>query len=362
MATRGSIPKMMALAGIDMLPSAVGVPVVRREVTAGGSGGEVVVAGALGVMLDAPESPLDLSAVAGAGPMVGEVAPLGPVGGPGGGEVVVLTDLDPAVQPFLNDHRIEGTPVLPGVMGIEAFAEAARLLAPGWEVAAIEDVEFLAPFKFYRDGSRRVEVHVRAVPDGDRLVAECRLEGRRTLPGQPEQVTTHFTGRVVLSPTVGDLGSVTPPAPPSGAAATSDAIYRVYFHGPAYQVLAKLWRDGEATVGELATNLPANHASGTVVATPRLFELCFQTAGAAGLAADGATGLPRRVRRLQVAPGAAEAAARWAVTTAGEGDGVDAVVVDGKGHVLVRLTGYDTVALPGAEAADILAPLQAALR
>ena len=45
MATRGSIPKMMEAAGIDMLPPAAGVPVVRRELTGGGPGGEVVVAG-----------------------------------------------------------------------------------------------------------------------------------------------------------------------------------------------------------------------------------------------------------------------------------------------------------------------------
>ena len=38
MASRGSIPKMMALAGIDMLPPAIGIPVVRREITAGGTG------------------------------------------------------------------------------------------------------------------------------------------------------------------------------------------------------------------------------------------------------------------------------------------------------------------------------------
>ncbi len=46
MANRGSIPKMMALAGIDLLPPEIGVPVVRREITAAGHGGEVVVAGA----------------------------------------------------------------------------------------------------------------------------------------------------------------------------------------------------------------------------------------------------------------------------------------------------------------------------
>ena len=51
MASRGSIPKMMALAGIDMLPPAIGIPVVRHEITAGGDGGEIVVAGALGAFV-----------------------------------------------------------------------------------------------------------------------------------------------------------------------------------------------------------------------------------------------------------------------------------------------------------------------
>src|SRR4029453_13713135 len=52
MASRGSIPKMMELAGIDMLPPEVGVPIVRREVTAAGPGGEVVIAGELGVLTE----------------------------------------------------------------------------------------------------------------------------------------------------------------------------------------------------------------------------------------------------------------------------------------------------------------------
>ena len=48
--------------------------------------------------------------------------------------------------------------------------------------------------------------------------------------------------------------------------------------------------------------------------------------------------------------------------TAGEAGGVDAVVVDGEGRVLVRLSGYETVALPGAVGADVLEPFEAALR
>jgi NADP-dependent 3-hydroxy acid dehydrogenase YdfG len=357
MASRGSIPKMMALAGIDMLPPEIGIPVVRREVTAGGTGGEVVVAGSLGIMVEAPGSPPQPVTASGAGPMVGEIAPRID------GGLVVTTELDPAVQPFLDDHRIEGTPVLPGVMGMEAFAEASRLLAPGWDVAAIEDVEFLAPFKWYRDQPRRVEVHVSAVLDGDRVVATCRLDGRRTLPGQPEQVTTHFTGRIILRRTASELGTVTPPSPPDGPVLTPDGIYKLFFHGPAYQVLARAWRDGETTVGELAGDLPPNNnTGGSLLAAPRLVELCFQTAGVAELAADGTLGLPAKVRRLEVASAADETTGCWAVTTTSESGPVDAVVVDGGGRVLVRLLDYETVALPGAPGSDLLAPFATALR
>jgi hypothetical protein len=307
-------------------------------------------------MVETPGSPANPVAASGADPMVGAVAPQID------GGIVVTTELDPAGQPFLDDHRIEGTPVLPGVMGMEAFAEASRLLAPGWDVAAIENVEFLAPFKWYRDQPRRLEVHVSAVPDGESLVATCRLDGRRTLPGQPEQVTTHFSGRVILRRTAGELGTAAPPSPPDGPVLTRDAIYKVFFHGPAYRVLARAWRDGDMTVGQLAGDLPPNHTGGPLVVAPRLVELCFQTAGVAQLAEDGTLGLPSKVRRLEVASGADDAVQCWAQTTTSDSGGIDAVVVDGEGRVLVRLSDYETIALPGAAGPDVLAPFATALR
>ena len=57
--------------------------------------------------------------------MLGKVAGLGVHSG-----LTIETTLDPKVQPFLHDHQIDGTPVLPGVMGIEAFAEAALSCFP----------------------------------------------------------------------------------------------------------------------------------------------------------------------------------------------------------------------------------------
>ena len=50
MATRGSIPKIMEMAGIEMLAPEVGIPTIRRELTAGGTADEIVVGGRLGIL------------------------------------------------------------------------------------------------------------------------------------------------------------------------------------------------------------------------------------------------------------------------------------------------------------------------
>ena len=50
MATRGSIPKMMELAGIDMLPAAAGIPIIRRELVSSSFAGEIVEGLRLGIL------------------------------------------------------------------------------------------------------------------------------------------------------------------------------------------------------------------------------------------------------------------------------------------------------------------------
>src|ERR1019366_6545522 len=193
MATRGSIPKMMELAGIDMLGPDAGVPVVRRELTAGGTRGEVVIADRLGLMLDEwnETGGLDPSAVV-HGPMIGADVSMGIHSG-----LTVRTTLDPAEQGFWRDPAMDGTPLLPGVMGVEAFAELASLPLPGWSVAAVEDVQFDAPFKFYRAQPRTLILRATFREDGPDLIAECRLIGTRELRAVVEpQVKTHFRGHV----------------------------------------------------------------------------------------------------------------------------------------------------------------------
>ena len=86
-------------------------------------------------------------------------------------------------------------------MGVESFAAVAALAFPDLHVAAVEDVEFLAPFKFYRNEPRQLAIRARFRADGDEILADCELVGERTLANQAEpQVTKHFSGTVRLAP------------------------------------------------------------------------------------------------------------------------------------------------------------------
>ena len=370
MATRGSIPKIMELAGIDMLAPEAGIPLIRRELTAGATRCEIVIGQRLGVLLKEwdTDGGLDASSPEPAwksspatGPMVGKVDSMSLYDG-----YSIAATLAPADQPFLHDHQIDGTPVLPGVMGIEAFAEAALCLLPGWHVEAIEEISFLAPFKFYRGEPRAVRIETQIHPHGSRLVADCRLIGGRSLPKQSEcQLTTHFTARVQLAKHQGQTPFTKAFTEPIGRGVQAGDIYQVYFHGPAYQVLESAWWNGKQVVGLLAKGLPPNHHPPELptVMAPRLIELCFQTAGVWELGLLGRMGLPQQVRRVSVFREPTPADGRlYAVVTPDASKGsFSADVLDARGNCYLSLDGYQTVALPNFVDAERLKTLRGIL-
>jgi len=359
MATRGSIPKIMAAAGVDMLPAEAGVAWIRRELSSGVPDGEVVVAGALGALAAEfhDTGGIDPASLTADGPMAGEVAGASVHDG-----LVVRTTLDPTARPFLDHHRIDGTPVLPGVMGMEAFAEAARLLAPDLFVAAVENVDFRAPLKFYRDEPRTVTITALLRPDGDDLVAECRLSAERTLPGADRpQRTVHFTGSVRLT--------TDPPALDGGGAdsgADSDAearaltpeqVYRLYFHGPAYQVVGSVWKRDDGAAARFAADLPPQ-VDEPVLIGPRLVELCFQAVGILEAGTEGRLALPLHVDAVRLNGRPAERAGLVATARPDGHGGFTCTVRDDEGTLVLRVDGYRTVPLPDPPPADVVAPMR----
>jgi NAD(P)-dependent dehydrogenase (short-subunit alcohol dehydrogenase family) len=363
MATRGSIPKVMAMAGIEMLAPEAGIPWIGRELAAGPFSGEVVVGGQLGMLTAERDvtGGLDPGAIdtSSAGPMIGAITGMGVYSG-----LTAETRLDPAVQPFLNDHRIDGTPVLPGVMGIEAFAALAGLAVPGMRVANVEQVDFIAPLKFYRDEPRTITMTAVIRPNGAALVADCTLSASRMLAGeQVPRVTTHFTGRVRLTEATAEQERAEAPGTSATPVVTQDEIYHVFFHGPAYQVVDEAWHRGSDAVARLARQMPADHTPETdhMTTEPRLAEACFQTAGLWEIGHAGHMALPAHVDLVSMPHRPAAEAELFAIAHPADDGSFDCQVLDREGDVVLRVNGYRTVGLDSPLPADLQQPIRDAM-
>ena len=362
MASRGSVPQIMEALGVDMLPPDVGVPTVRRELVCGGAG-EVVVAGRLGAWLeerdatgglDLAKAEAYLAARRPRLPMIGRV-----VATPLHGGMQVETPLDPKIQPFLYDHAPdEGTPWLPGVMATEALAEVASLLVPGYSVASVENVQMSGAFKFFRMEPRTLHLSavVTPVADGE-LLARAWLHSV-TLPAVaelPAQVREHFVAdvRLRVQPRTAAPVEFGPPAADFLSTST-EQLYQVFFHGPAYQVLECAGVDHVEAIGMLPQQMPpdfapASDAEVAALMAPRLIESCFQVAAFWSLKRKGAMALPHGFGSVTAYPPPESPNGHRlyaVVNTQDDGQTFDGRVIDEAGHVYVDLRSYRTVARP----------------
>jgi NAD(P)-dependent dehydrogenase (short-subunit alcohol dehydrogenase family) len=362
MASRGSVPQIMEALGVDMLPPDAGVPTVRRELVCGGAG-EVVVAGRLGAWLEERDASGGLDPAKAAAflaarsprlPMIGRM-----VATPLQGGVQVETTLDPKAQPFLYDHAPdEGTPWLPGVMATEAMAEVASLLVPGYSVAAVENVQMFGAFKFFRMEPRTLHLSAVVTPVGDgELLARAWLRSVTvpTVAELPAQVREHFVADVRLRMQPQTMAPVEFGRPEAGFLDTStEQLYEVFFHGPAYQVLESAGVDHVEAVGILPQQMPpdlapAANAEYAALMAPRLIESCFQVAAFWSLKRKGAMAFPLGFESVTAyRPPEAKTGDRMyaVVNTQDDGQTFDGRVVDEAGHVYIDLRGYHTVARP----------------
>jgi len=178
-------------------------------------------------------------------------------------------------------------------------------------------------------------------------------------------VTTHFTGRVRLTKNPPAAITTAAMGTPNGSVIEAADIYRLYFHGPAYQVMERAWWDGHRMVGLLSNHLPENHhpADLPTLAAPRLIELCFQTAGLWEMGVQGRMGLPQHVDEVVWLRSPGKTVERlYAVITPDPGSGTfDADVIDSAGNLYMQLRGYRTVALANAVDPERLKALQSAM-
>ena len=374
MSARGNIPELMKRAGIEMIHPSLAVPRVYAELRSGN--GEVVVAGALGAMealnqrasIDLERANAALSSAAPEHSMLNHVTGFHNQHG-----ITLEALLDPTSEPFLKDHALNGISVLPGVMGIEGFSVAAQQIASTLaaehgelKVSCLEDIQFLAPLKFYRDQPRTLTWRGIAVREAQGLVIHVVLESTMMLKTRGEQTLQHFSGKVYLQPAGQGPAAETKVEPPNWTDKNSVGpadIYRLFFHGPAFQVLEGVQTQGAHVLGKLNQHLPPfTRREHDLLSTPILVELCFQTAGIWEVGKTGIMALPHSLESLTLHHTLVNGETVYAeVSPVNHEDGTmsfDARVVDGSGRLYLDMHNYRTIGLPYTVEKNLIEPLQ----
>ncbi|WP_443072525.1 SDR family NAD(P)-dependent oxidoreductase [Streptomyces sp. NBC_01485] len=171
----------------------------------------------------------------------------------GGGGVLFTGRLSRATQPWLADHAVAGTVVLPGTAFVELALHAGERTACG----RIEDLTLEAPLLLPEHGTVEIQLEVGS-PDGEghrSFTVHARVPAA-TLTDGPGW-TRHAEG--VLAESDGRLrdDGTFSAWPPTGAVPVDMAeVYsrlaeRGYHYGPAFQVLTGVWRLGDEIHAEI---------------------------------------------------------------------------------------------------------------
>ena len=263
MATRGSLLKIFDDAGVTLIPLDYGKKKVREELLFSGAETEVTVAGKVafldadgiilpdGVTPEAREAELRLRRDRKRYPLLDRVIEFVPTR-----KMIAEKHLDANIDLYLKDHSIEGTPYLPGVMGVEMFAETAELMFPGMTVTAMEDVTFDKPIKLLRGRPLDVRVIGEVMEErGEKAVVAVRVESDFINPRGVKMGDTriHFTGKVTLANRKKRARRLKKIKIPEKVQVGFEDIYERFFHGPTFRVLdGVLDTGGEVKEGEVS--------------------------------------------------------------------------------------------------------------
>ncbi len=271
--------------------------------------------------------------------------------------------LDPTRVPWLLEHRVLGTPVLPASAILEmALSAADRVFGSDPAGVSVEDAAFTTPL-IVTDPPRRIQLVVSASGPS---AASFRLASRAADGAPSAPWTVHATGgirRHEALPTA--TVAMTEPAPGAGNT-TGEAHYaamsrRGLEYGPAFRGVASASTAGAVVFTRLrATDVVTEDAGGYSIHPCRL-DAALQgviTALEGSDAPATATYVPASVDRVIVHRGqAAEGDLRCRVTLRGaatdETRVADVLVVDSTGQPVAEATGVRIAPLAGRADAEL---------
>ncbi|MFB7652461.1 MULTISPECIES: SDR family NAD(P)-dependent oxidoreductase [unclassified Streptomyces] len=190
---------------------------------------------------------------------------------PGNGGAVLTGRLSPSSQPWLADHSVHGTVLLPGT----AFVEMALQAAERTGCASVGELTLHAPLTLPEHGAVAVQVTVDGEEDGVRALTV--FSRRADTPDAPW--TRNADGFLTLAADAG-APAVEQPAPwppPDAEAVDLTGVYTElagtgYGYGETFQGLRAMWRRGDEVYAEAALADGARATAGAFAVHPALLD------------------------------------------------------------------------------------------
>ncbi|MGW0791975.1 SDR family NAD(P)-dependent oxidoreductase [Streptomyces sp. NPDC002911] len=237
--------------------------------------------------------------------------------------------LSTADRPWLADHAVDGTVLLPGTAMVEMAVRAGDEVGRG----AVRELVLAAPLILPADGAVRIRVHVGALDEaGDRPVS---VHSRPD--GDEGPWTRHASGALTRANPDDVPGTDAAPWPPPNASAVPVTdFYRQraeagYEYGPAFQGLRAVWTLGEEVFADIALDDEHHDDAGLFGLHPALFDAALHPSVFGGVAesAEGSRLLPFAWNGVRLHASGAKAL-RVRLTPAGE-NGVSLRIADATG-------------------------------
>jgi phosphopantetheinyl transferase/NAD(P)-dependent dehydrogenase (short-subunit alcohol dehydrogenase family)/3-hydroxymyristoyl/3-hydroxydecanoyl-(acyl carrier protein) dehydratase len=288
MATRGSIMKILKHVGVTPITVKDGVNAFINELEYGLKP-EVVIIGKLGALMESPSDFVEVNKKL--YPLIGKIKRNFD------GSIIAEREFSLEDDIYLNHHRFDNIPYLPGVIGLEIFAELIKLAYPKTKLVGFNDVEFKSAIKFINDKSRvlKSQVDYSSINPECTLVSEFIKDGQKV--GKP---TLHFKANVTLGKRKEETSKK--PILHKSQLANKKIIYSILPHGPLFQVLKEI-NDFKQEILTKVSIIDKNQFSfenNGFTSDPLMIESAFQTMGLLDIIKENKLGLPFGIKTLVI--------------------------------------------------------------
>lgn len=303
MATKPETRLALEMIGMQFMPAAEGVEHLIRELEAGAPQGEVLITDDKYYRLFYPAETLDQNADADGEEARYPLLDRGITEQEGEREVSSV-ELDPTVEPFLIEHRLDDRPLLPLVIGIELLCEAASRMLNERGRITLRDIEAVNGLRFHTDQPH--VARVRAIRK-DQSSAACELvadvntrDGRRV-----EEDRVYLRGVVEAVPHREDSPH-TRPVVPDGTwhPVEYPALGSKFYLGPPLRCLRKIQIGENIAWGQMVAPAivelagPQHPVSGWMMPSAALDACLYATGLLAWFGVESGATLPASIGRL----------------------------------------------------------------